>query len=345
MTKLLVALCVLIGFVAAANTILSQYHIPHRYAEVTKMKAIALKWEVSRHLNGFSVILPAHEANQLVNFIPEAIMMVPDLKADLVHRLSFQDGWHDYESTMSELDSTVKQYPHITEIEEYGKTQGGYTLKAIKIASKTGKPVIVLTGSTHGNELITVEVILGLMGKLVKGYGSDTRITKMVDDHEIWLIPILSPDGYTQQERYCDGVDPNRDFPWVQDPQHKPECSAIQSVMDFYAKHNVNASIDFHSAAGMVFYPWGYTYDSIKDKAIVDRFDKITTHMAEANGYQHGQIAETIYIATGCSADYYYSKFGTWALGVEISQDGSPDLIDSMLEENTESTWRFIESF
>jgi len=329
------------------DPILSQYHLPMFSASEASMMTIAKTWEIHRRgQSGFDVIIPAHQSSSLLNLAPEAQLIIPDLHADLVERVLSQSGWHDFDSMLSELDQAVKQYPNLTSIEQYGTTQDGYPLKAIRLLSSVGstsKPALVITGATHGNELITVEVVLGLMDKLLSGYGKDSRITKMVDDHELWFIPVVNADGYNRQERYCDGVDPNRDYPWVEDPQHKPNV-AIQSIMDFFKKHQVKASIDYHSAAGMVMYPWGYTYDPIPS-ADKEKFDKLTKNMAEANGYQYGQIAETIYIATGCSADYYYSEFGTMALGIEISQDGSSELIPSMLEENTESTWRFIEAF
>ncbi len=67
--------------------------------------------------------------------------------------------------------------------------------------------------------------------------------------------------------------------------------------------------------------------------------------MAAHNGFEFGQISKIIYVAKGSSADYYYWKFGTKSLGIELSQEGSSSLIPNPVKENLESTLTFIESF
>lgn len=330
------------------NPILSSYTIGSH--DDATMHEIARRFEVEKRIpGGFEIIVPASQASVLKQLAPEAHLEVADLGADLRAKVRASHGeWHTFDTVQSDLQQIVKTYPQLASIENYGQSQQGYALNALKLVSSvnsgTAKPRIAITAATHGNELITVEVLFGLVNQLLNGYGKDARLTKMVDTHELYFIPVVNPDGYTQDERYCDGIDPNRDYPYPDDPNHESN-PAIQAIIGFFTQHQIQGSIDYHSAAGMIMYPWAYTEDPISDSADEQMFDDLTTKMASFNGYQHGEISRTIYVAPGSSADYYYWKLHAKSLGIEISQDGSPSLIPSMIQENTESTWTFIESF
>lgn len=329
------------------NPALSRYLVnPSSTAVMTK---IAEKYEVElRRGDGFQIIVPAPEAQELLRLVPNAVLLEPDITQALKERLKKdRAGWHTFDSVLKDLDKIESVNFELATVETYGKSMEGRPLKALRLLSavplRGKKPRIVITGATHGNELITVEVVFGLLQKLLDGYRKDARLTKIVDDHELYFIPVVNADGYSRYERYCNGVDPNRNYPWPENPDRQPN-PAIKSIMDFFANHDVRGSLDYHSTGGMIMYPWAYTYDQIPSDDDT-AFDLLTTKMAKFNGYSHGPISKTIYIAKGSSADYYYWKFKTKAIAIEISSDGSSSMIPSLLDENTESTWAFIESF
>ncbi len=313
------------------------------------MDQIADRWEVIQRINdGFVILLPQKESKQLSLLTTERRLIEKDIKKELEKRMSSEwASFHTFDSVQSHLDRLAMAYPGIVTIEKYGESMEKRPLRVMKLSSDMrthrDRPQLVLTAATHGDELITVEVLFGLIEKLVQGYGKDTRITRMIDTHELYFIPVVNPDGYIRHERYCNGIDPNRDYPYPESPNKKSN-PAIQAAIDFFAAHQVKGSIDFHSSGGMIMYPWAYTYNSVSSSD-ANQFDDLTSKMAEENGYRYGQISKVIYVAKGSSADYYYWKFKAQSLGIEISQDGSASLIPRMIEENTESTWRFIESF
>ena len=82
------------------------------------------------------------------------------------------------------------------------------------------------------------------------------------------------------------------------------------------------------------------------NKKAADRAHQAKTHMAEANRYTYGPIADVIYLAPGSSADYYYWKKGSLSLGIEMGQDKvpSPSEFPAYFESQEESTWRFLEA-
>jgi hypothetical protein len=76
-------------------------------------------------------------------------------------------------------------------------------------------------------------------------------------------------------------------------------------------------------------------------------FDTLADKLAEGNGYAHGPIATTIYVAKGSSADYYYWKHKTTAFAVELTTNKAPAVsqIPNVVNEAREMTWGFLEHF
>ena len=345
---LLVLLC--LGNIYAhpipSNPVLSLYSL--HSSDDGLMRSVARRWEVkSKEGNQFKVIVPKPEALQFLAIAPKAQLIEPDMAAALRKKVGAdRAGWRNLQGVHAELDKIADDYPMIATVDTYGKSMEGRALKVLRLQGKTPlsqrAPAVAITSATHGDELITVEVVMELLQEMVSKYGTDTRITRMIDSHEIFFIPVVNPDGYVRMERYSNGVDPNRDYPWPESPNRNPN-PAIKAIMDFFASHDVKGSLDYHSTGGMIMYPWAYTHQSLhqEDK---EKFAEITRNMASTNGYRHGPIADVIYVAKGSSADYYYWKLKTTSLAIEIRRDGSASLIPEMTRENRESTWQFIES-
>jgi succinylglutamate desuccinylase len=336
-----------LGITARRNPILSSYWISPHNDLVTQ--SVAKSFEIVRKLNGgYEVLVPFPETQKFLSLVPEAELLQLDISQELHSKFwSREKGYHDFESVQSHLQSIFKAHPEMTSIEPYGLSMENRPLMALKLGTKGGptqKPSVLLTASTHGDELITVEVLFGLLDSLVNGYGQDSRLTHLVDKYDIYFVPVVNPDGYVRQERYANGIDPNRDYPWPEEENHSSN-PCITAIIKFYSQHQFKGSIDFHASGELIMYPWAYTYDPIQslDENI---FDKVTTQMAEFNGYTHGQISKVIYVAPGSSADFYYWKHHARSLGIELGRQKVPPTsqIAKILKENTESTWTFIES-
>lgn len=331
------------------DPVLSSYFIVPK--DQSTMRAIARKFEVEhRHLNGYEVIVPAHRANELLALAPDASLIEKDINAKY-DRLngSWMAGYHDYASVEAHLKRIVAAHPEIASLEEYGKSKEGRPLFALKlsdnVAQDENEPEVLLTSSTHGDELISVEVLFGILDGIVDGYGTNVRMTQMVEGHELYFIPVVNPDGYTRKSRYANGVDPNRDYPWPEQPDRNPnEC--IKAVMKFFESHDFKGSIDYHASGGMIMYPWAYTEQKVTS-ADHSQFAQVTAKMAETNGYQHGQIPDLLYTAQGSSADYYYWKKHSLSLGLEIGDNKIPPAsqIGKYVKQNLEAAYMFIEYF
>jgi hypothetical protein len=328
--------------------ILSGYHIAPK--DDATMRKVARLFEVERRDgNTFDIIVPAARANELFALVPDARLTQADIHADL-KRMTAEEfrGYHNYQSAQDELKQIAADHPDMAKYEVYGQSQEGRDLFALTLTgTKVGgatKAEVMLTSSTHGNELITVEVLLGLLNQLVDGYKKDSRLTAILDTHVLYFIPVVNPDGYVRQSRYANGLDPNRDYPYPDDPNQQSNA-CIKGVMDFFNSHNIKASLDYHSAGGMYMYPWSYTSQQVPAEDY-QKFDQVSAKMAATNGYQYGQIPAILYIAQGASADYYYWKNHTFAMAVEIAGTNVPasSQIQHYVDQNADALWIFIES-
>lgn len=261
----------------------------------------------------------------------------------------FASGYHDYDAVQSFIQNAVKSYPKIASTASYGLSKNGYQLNYLKLStnSDSQKPKIWLDAATHGDELISTEVLISLVGELLRGYGQDDRLSKMIDKNDIFVSFVVNPDGFVKQQRY-EGffADPNRSYPWPGEPDRKPTPS-IQALIDLFEREEFQGAMTFHAYSRLLMYPWGYTRDPIINSDDLDAFSSLAAKLADTNNYTYGSISNTIYVAKGSSADYYYWKHGTRVLAVELSTSKvpNPSKIPEVVNEAREMVWQFIESF
>jgi Zinc carboxypeptidase len=352
--RAVIALGIVLSFVfptsqASASQILSSYFVKTKSDAV--MRQIAKKFDMEhRREGGFEVIVPKAKAKELLALAPDATLIEADIKNVFRRRDRQSPGWrdsyHSFAAVNQIMNTAVQNYPGMVSLQNYGTSTQGNPLTVLHLHTtvNTGtKPEILLTGCTHGNELITTELMLALLDRLTTTYATDSRIKAMVDNHEIYIIPVVNPDGFTQQDRYDNDVDPNRSYPYPGNEQNQPSGS-IAPLMQFTQGHNFAGSLDFHSYGRLVMYPWAYTTDPV-DSQLETRFEGIAQTMSQENGYTPGQISQILYSAPGSSADYYLWKKNTIAMAVEMTTEYAPADIQTAVNENMEPTLKFVEQF
>ncbi|GGD56105.1 M14 family metallopeptidase [Pseudoxanthomonas indica] len=80
------------------------------------------------------------------------------------------------------------------------ESKGGRRIYALKVSANPDQndpePEIAFLGVHHARELITGTHTLTLLHTLTDGYASDPAIRKLVDKREVWVIPVVNPNGY-----------------------------------------------------------------------------------------------------------------------------------------------------
>ena len=348
MFRLLALLSLLLSFSLHAEEIIRNYKVPLFYPSMDK---IAANFEVVRKLNdGYEVYVLEEKASEFLKLAPDAVLLEKDIHAHLkalkADKASGFDKYRNYEQVATLLKTWASQYPQFVGLETYGQTAQGHTLYALRLGNPAkGKPELMISSATHGDELIGVEVLLNLIQELIEGQGKEQRLTKMVENHVIYFLPMASPDGFANRVRYVNGKDPNRVFPWPGNPNAKP-IDCIESWMKFFDAHNFIGSMDIHAYGKLAMYPWGYTTEA-PQTSDAKEMNELVQFMAQENNYEAGQISTTIYVAQGNSADYFYWKKKTRAIAVELTESKIPDpkRIPAVVNEAREMIWRFIEHF
>ncbi len=107
--------------------------------------------------------------------------------------------YHTYDEATKEIDALVAKYPDLLTKQAIGTSHEGRPLLALKLsknaAQDEAEPEVLFTAHQHAREHLTVEMSLYLLNEFTSKYGTDPRITKMLDSREIWIIPDLNPDG------------------------------------------------------------------------------------------------------------------------------------------------------
>lgn len=332
-------------FVVAAERIRS-YQVE---ANPQIMDQIASDFEVVKKLpEGYEVYVLEERANDFLQLAPQARLLQADIHFNEVLNWTLGgDRYRKFADVENDLKTLASKYQSLAQLSTYGVSSEGRNLYVLKLSSGSNdaKSNLMITAATHGDELITTEVLFTLTNELLEGYQKNPRLTKILNTHDIYIVPVVSPDSFEQRERYVNGADPNRSYPWPENLKGG-NVDVINALMGFVSKIRFAGSMDLHAYGKLVMYPWGYTKMSppAEDKTF---FDNLVQSMSRENRYTAGQISTTIYVAKGSSADYYYWKHGTRALGVELGDEKIPNYsqIPSVVNQAREMVWTFMENF
>lgn len=124
---------------------------------------------------------------------------------------TYDGGYHTVNAHYANMDAAAAAHPDLASVVTYGQSwlkqqkQGGYDLKAICITKKaagdcaltpnSAKPRFLLQAQVHAREIATGEMAYKYINYLVSGYGTDPAVTNLLNTTEVWVVPIVNPDG------------------------------------------------------------------------------------------------------------------------------------------------------
>ncbi|MBS0449115.1 MAG: carboxypeptidase [Proteobacteria bacterium] len=110
------------------------------------------------------------------------------------------DVFYRYDALTELLKAYADAYPQLVSIASVGKSFEGRELWVATVTNRaTGpddeKPAFWADGNIHAAELTASTAVLYYLHQLVTQYGSDARITQLLDTRAVYLCPRINPDG------------------------------------------------------------------------------------------------------------------------------------------------------
>jgi hypothetical protein len=264
-------------------------------------------------------------------------------------------AFHSALEIETDLRTLERDHPGLARVVEIGESLEKRKIWALKIsdnaAMEEGEPAVLIMGCHHAREWISVEVPFFFGKYLLESYGASQEVRDLVDAAEIWIVPIVNPDGleysihvyrYWRKNRRANedgtfGVDINRNYGyrWGFDdigssgvpgsdvyrgtgPFSEPETAAVR---DLFAGRDFRAAISYHSYAQTILYPWGYATEPAPDDAGLGAIAaEMSALMAAVNGtvYTHGQASRQLYTTNGDTVDWTYGLRGAPSFTIEL---------------------------
>ncbi|HEU0042823.1 MAG TPA: M14 family metallopeptidase, partial [Jiangellaceae bacterium] len=267
-----------------------------------------------------------------------------------------------------EFEQIAADNPDVTKLISIGQSTNGQDIVALKVTKnpdqKDGrKPAVLYLGAQHAREWITPEMIRRLAHHIVDSYGSDPTITSLVDENELWLVPVANPDGYdftfTAGNRLWrknlrdnngdgviapgDGVDLNRNYAtkWGYDnegsspapssetyrgpgPTSEPETQALDA---FAARVGFEFFVNYHSAAELLLYGTGWQVSTPTPDDIIYEAMAGDDATPAVPGYDPDISAE-LYTTNGDTDTHLTAAYGTLGFTPEMSTCEAASNID-----------------
>jgi hypothetical protein len=263
--------------------------------------------------------------------------------------------FHSYAELEQDLMALADSYPELAQVIDIGDSLEQRNIYALKISDNVGlrenEASVLFLGCHHAREWISVEVPY-LLGKyLVENYSADTQVKTLVDNCEIWIVPLVNPDGLEYSIHFYRywrknmrnngdgtyGVDLNRNYSYKwgwdnlgsspdsaaetyrgQAPFSEPE---IQAVRDLYGQINFQALVSYHNYSQVILYPWGYTRnESDKEDLLFEIGDNMSRLMEPVNGRHYGieRAGAGFYLTNGDATDWSFGEYGIPSYTIEL---------------------------
>lgn len=224
------------------------------------------------------------------------------------------------------------------------------------------KPQFLITATQHAREWAAASSAMYVADQLVRGYGSDSTITTLLDNLEFIIIPVCNPDGYVytfpvaqggsnqrlwrknrrQNSGGTFGVDLNRNWGtgWglnsgsssssFSDTYRgtaafsEPETTSLRDFIDTLPR--LKGHIDFHTYSQLVLSPWGWTTATPPRSGELSGLTAAMVAAIEApygTDWIGGPASTTLYIASGVAPDWTFEQRGSLSWTYEMRDTGS----------------------
>lgn len=266
-------------------------------------------------------------------------------------------GYYTYDEVVQKLDSMRLRFPNlITAKQNLGLSVENRTIWGIKISdnpdineSSTEAPVY-FDALHHAREPQSMASLMYFMYWILENYGTDPEATYLANNREIFIVPVVNPDGYVRNQTTnpngggswrknrrnngsCYGVDLNRNYPYgwgLNSGSSNDPCSETyrglsagsepetQAIMTFINQVRPKIAFSMHSVAGRYLNPYGYNDSAVS----YDIYSEFSSDFAASNNYTYGTVNEMLaYYSSGTTRDFLHS-IGSYCWTPEVGGSG-----------------------
>ncbi|MGE5424831.1 MAG: M14 family metallopeptidase, partial [Syntrophothermus sp.] len=256
--------------------------------------------------------------------------------------LGTMGGYYTLQEVMNELDSMHALYPSLVTQKAVctsTPTHLGRNLYYVRITNLNNtqaKPKVLYNALTHAREPMGMQQLMFYMWYLLENYSSSNEVKYLLDNLDLYFIPVVNPDGYEynhstnpnggggwRKNRRDNGgsygVDLNRNFGYFwgfddtgsspvpsEDNYRGPSAFSepeTQTVRDFCIANHMVISMNYHTFSNLFLFPWCYTTKYTTDSLLDVRYAEIMTRQ---NRYVTGLPGEVLYNTNGDVNDWLY---------------------------------------
>ena len=267
-------------------------------------------------------------------------------------------GYHNYDTPTDELNIYAEAYPDICRLYTLGQSVQGRELWAVLITDNPDEEEDELefkyVSTIHGDEPVGTEMCLYFIDLLLTEYGTDERITSLIDGTAIWIVPLMNPDGLELGRRAnANGYDLNRNFPLLTENSlniftGEPldalnRQSEVRHMMNWTAENSFVLSATFHAGALYVIYP----PDDLLFKEIARRYTRHNLPMWNSSQSPDGIIRpDEMSPIRGTISEWNFRYVCCTEVAIELSRAKRPSAsqIPGFWSDNKESMLSFLEA-
>ncbi len=262
-------------------------------------------------------------------------------------------GFYTYNEVVQKLDSMRIQFPNLISAKQnIGSSVENRTIWAVKISDNpdvnesSTESAVYFDALHHAREPESMASMMYYMYWLLENYGTNPEVTYLVDNREIFFVPVVNPDGYVYNQTTnpngggmwrknrknngsCYGIDLNRNYNYgwgVNSGSSSDPCSETyrglsagsepetQAIKNFTGQIHPKIAFSMHSVAGRYLNPYGYTDTSVA----YEIYSEFASDFAARNNYTYGTVIEMLsYYSSGTTRDYLHSH-GTYCWTPEV---------------------------
>jgi carboxypeptidase T len=271
-------------------------------------------------------------------------------------------AYHNYAELTTKVNQVVADHSSIARKISLGTSYEGRDIMAVKIsdnvATDEAEPEILFNSQQHAREHLTVEMAIYLLDLFTDSYGSDSRVTNVVNTREIWIVPTVNPDGSEydvatgayrswRKNRQPNsgssnvGTDLNRNWSYnwgccggssgttSSETYRGPSAFSApetQRLRDFVNSRvvggvqQIKVNIDFHTYSQLILWPYGYTTANTGPGLNADQQAVFQT-IGQQMANTNGYTPEQssdLYITDGDSIDWMWGVHGIFAYTFEM---------------------------